>query len=146
MWLGGNPDDIRGHAARLRGLADTVAHERQLAQQRLAGVQWESAAAANFRAQSTADFAMYDRAITQIYDAAEALEHLATELAARQRALIELAEKIGRTAEELLNEAKNLGEDVLSYAHGVLDDLGHAVTGTLSKGKHMLDDLTGGWL
>lgn len=146
MWLGGNPDDIRRHAVRLRGLADTVAAERALAQQRLAGVQWESAAAASFRAQSTVDFGVYDRAINQIHDAAHALDHLANELAERQRALIDIAAEVGRTAEELWNEAKNMGEDVLSYANNVLDDIGRTVTSGLSKGKHVLDDLTGGIL
>ncbi|HWU32019.1 MAG TPA: hypothetical protein VN108_04040 [Marmoricola sp.] len=146
MWLGGNPEDIRRHAVRLRALADTVSGESEAARRRLDGVEWESVAAQSFRLCSLEDFAIYDRAINEINDAARSLDRLAHELASRQQALMELAERIGRSAEELWNEAKNLGEDVLSYANGVLDDLGDAVSVGLSKGKDLLDSVTWGVL
>lgn len=144
MWLGGNPEDIKRHAARLRALADTVSGESEAARRRLDGVEWESAAAQSFRTRSLEDFAIYERAINEINDAARSLDHLAHELASRQQALMELAARIGRSAEELWSEARNLGEDVLSYANGVLGDLGDAVSAGVSKGKDLLDTVTWG--
>lgn len=116
MWLGGDPEAIRHSAARLRALTDTLALDRDRAAGRLRAVQWESAAAEAFRAQSTDDFALYDHASAELEEAARVLEELASTLADRQQALTSFAAEAGRTLEEIwsagVSGAGNLLHDI----------------------------------
>jgi len=123
MWLGGNPDDLRRQAADLRAACEAMASEFAHAQNALAAVTWDSAAAQSFRARAAGDFAVYDRSLGAVREAALALEHVAAALSDRQQRLVDLATLVGLTSQELWNEAVSAGEDIFTYGAGLLGDV-----------------------
>ena len=134
MWLGGNPDDLRRCAAELRGLCEAVAGEFAHAQNSLASMQWESAAAHSFHVRAVGDFAVYDRSLGAVREAAFALDHVATALSERQQRLIDLATVVGLTTQELWNGALAAGEDVLTYGSGLLEDVAEGTLSAITGG------------
>lgn len=147
MWLGGDPEGIRRSAVRLRTLAENATAQCATAQRELDALVWVSVAADTFRAQAVEDFALYARVAANLLDAATALEDLARTLTERQRMVQAIADQIGHSLESIYHGALAVGDDVLSYASNLADDvmggIGDGVAGGFSATKHWVGGLVG---
>jgi hypothetical protein len=146
MWLGGDPDAIARMAQRLRELRETLAADGARVQVAATTTVWQSVAAGRFRAQIESEIHSYRGVSQHLDEAAAALDHLAATLRDRQAELSRLASAAGRSIEEIYREAVSAGEDVLSFAGNLADQAVHAMDDIGTGAKHVLDDVTGGFL
>ncbi|MET1038483.1 MAG: hypothetical protein ABW075_09425 [Aeromicrobium sp.] len=145
MAIGGEPQDLRDTALRMRGWADDVDADAEAALSAI-GVDWKSVAADAYR-QKLEDRRRDAMAVADsIRDAARDVDHLADTLEERQQALTDLLEKAGKTLEDAQRAVADGAEDLLAGAQGLADDALEAGKDLIDGGKKLAGKLTGGLL
>lgn len=117
MTVGGDPDEIRDEARRLRGLATEIEPEIAVVR-RSEGVQWHSVSADRFRDRMREHARDMDDARLEVLEAAAALDRLADALTERQRAI--------RAA--------------MNAVHDLLDGARRTVAGIIDSGAEALSE------
>jgi ABC-type transporter Mla subunit MlaD len=145
MAIGGDPQDLRDTARRMRGWAGDVDADASAALSALS-VDWKSTAADAYR--EKLDDRRRDAAAVadSIREAAARLDELANTLEERQKALHDLLEKAGKTIEDAQRAVAEGAEDLLAGAQGLADDVLQAGNDLLEDGKNLAGKLTGGLL
>jgi uncharacterized protein YukE len=142
MAIGGDPQDLRDTARRMRGWADDVDADAASALSAL-DVEWKSTAADAYREKLDERRRDATAVADEIREAAKKVDELADTLEERQKTLDDLLEKaledaqraVAEGAEDLLAGAQNLADDALEAGKDLLDD-----------GKKLAGKLTGGLL
>jgi uncharacterized protein YukE len=119
--IGGDPQDLRDTAHRMRGWADDVDADARSALAAL-GVEWHSLAADAYR-EKLDDRRRDAAAIADgIRDAARAVDRLADTLEDRQQTLGRLLEQAGKTLEDAQRAVADGADDLLQGARSLVDD------------------------
>jgi ABC-type transporter Mla subunit MlaD len=140
MGIGGDPQDIRAIARRVRVWADEVDDDASSVR-RAKDIDWKSTAASSFIEKIETRYEQTTAVADSMRDAASEIDHLADVLQDRQDTLSDLLEKAGKTladAEEMLrngvtdliggveslaNEAKERAEDLVDGGKKILGNL-----------------------
>lgn len=133
MALGGNPEDLRSLARRLRKQADEV---EATATRLKAGqeVQWTGIAAVRFQERLAAHGQELETSRDSVTSAATKADQLADALEERQRAIAAAIDK--------LNDAANQARSTLNrFAGAVWEDLTNLEQANQRKAEHLLDEL-----
>ncbi|EFQ82183.1 hypothetical protein HMPREF0063_12707 [Aeromicrobium marinum DSM 15272] len=139
MRLGGDPQDLRADAQRVRAWADAV-DDAAAHVLRTAGVEWRSSAADRFRDQLAERRRTAMAVADDVRRVADEIEALATTLEERQRTLQNLLDQAGRTIEEVQQAVADGAVDVMDAAQGFAND-------AVEKGQELVGqarDLAGG--
>jgi ABC-type transporter Mla subunit MlaD len=145
MAIGGDPQDLRDTARRMRTWADDVDADAASALSALS-VEWKSTAADAYR--DKLDERRRDAAAVadSIREAAGQVDQLAETLEHRQQVLGDLLEKAGKTLEDAQRAVAEGAEDLLAGAQGLADDAVEAGKDLVDGGKKLAGKLTGGLL
>ena len=134
MSLGGDPDDLRALATRLRTRADTLRTRATVMGVRLADVHWASDAARSYRARLSDDVGRVQDVADRLDELAHEIDQLAATVEHRQH-LVDLLVDAGiETAREAAEAIADGLHDFADSAEDVLKDMG-------AKGKKLLEDL-----
>jgi ABC-type transporter Mla subunit MlaD len=143
--IGGDPQDLRDTAHRMRGWADDVDADATAAMSALE-VEWKSLAADAYR-EKLEDRRRDAMAVADsIRDAAKDVDRLADTLEERQQTLTRLLEQAGKTLEDAQRAVADGAEDLLQGAQGLADDAVQAGKDLLDDGRKLAGKLTGGLL
>lgn len=142
MAIGGDPQDLRDTARRMRGWADDVDADAGAALKAL-GVDWKSVAADAYRDKLDARRRDAADVADRIRDAADKVDELATTLEERQQALNRLLEQAGKTLEDAQRAVAEGADDLLAGAQGLANDAVEAGKDLLDGGKKLAGKLGG---
>ncbi len=145
MAIGGDPQDLRETARRMRGWADDVDADADAAYRAL-GVEWKSVAADAYREKLDDRRRDAIAVADSIREAARKVDALADTLEDRQRTLTDLLEKAGKTLEDAQRAVAEGAEDLLEGAQNLADDALEAGKDLVEGGKNLAGKLTGGLL
>jgi uncharacterized protein YukE len=134
MALGGDPDDLRALATRLRTRADTLDGRAATMRNQLDAVHWSSNAARSYRRRLTEDAAAVTEVADRLHELAGDFDDLADTLEHRQRLVGLLVEAGIETAQEAAEAVADGLHDFADSAEDVLRDMGE-------KGKRLLEGL-----
>jgi uncharacterized protein YukE len=132
MGIGGDPQDVRAVARRIRSWADEVDDDATSVRQ-AKQIDWKSTAASSFVAKIETRYDEVTAVAESMRDAADAVDHLADVLEDRQDTLNDLLEKAGKT----LADAEDMVRD------GVTDLIG-GVTSLADEARKKAEDLKDG--
>lgn len=141
MNLGGDPQDLRDLARRIRTWADSVDDDAANVF-KVTGVEWESTAATGFADMLKAKHKDTGEVAVSMREAAEKLDDLANTLEDRQQTLNNLLAAAGKTIEDAEEMVRDGATDLLDGAKSLADD----AKDLLNKGKSALGTVTGGLL
>lgn len=145
MKVGGDPEELRATARRVRTWASDVETEASRVF-RVGGVGWESTAASGFiekvgeRHRDTTDV------VESMRHAAGTYDDLARTLEGRQEKLLKLLEEAGKTIEDAEEMVAKGAKDLLEGAESLAGAAKEKGEELLDKGKDALDSLSGGLL
>lgn len=145
MAVGGDPQDLRDTAHRMRGWADDVDADAAAALSALR-VEWKSVAADAYRDKLDERRRDAEAVADDIREAARKIDELADTLEDRQQTLSDLLEKAGKTLEDAQRAVANGAEDLLDGAQGLANDAIEAGKDFVEGGKKLAGKLTGGLL
>jgi F0F1-type ATP synthase membrane subunit b/b' len=126
MAIGGDPQDLRDTARRMRGWADEVDADADAALSALK-VQWRSLAADAYRDQLGDRRRDAAAVADDIREAARKVDELADALEDRQRTLTDLLQRAGKTVEDAQQAVAEGADDLIDGAR----DLAGKLTGGL---------------
>lgn len=141
MSLGGDPQDIRDTARRVRLWADGVDDDAANVF-KVTGVEWVSTASKEFLAKLESRYKDTGDVAESMRDAADKLDDLANMLQDRQDTLMALLAEAGKTLADAQEMVRNGATDLLEGAKSLADD----AKDLLNKGKDALGTVTGGLL
>lgn len=136
MAIGGDPDDLRRLATRLRTRADTLSTRATSMDNHLDEVHWSSDAASSYRARLRDDVSAVEDVVVRLDELAADLDDLANTLEERQRLVGLLLDAGIETAREAAEAVADGVHDGVQAVENVLKDMG-------AKGKELLEDLGG---
>lgn len=136
MAIGGDPDDLRRLATRLRTRADTLSTRAISMVNHLGEVHWSSNAASSYRARLRDDVAAVEDVVDRLEELAADFDDLADTLTERQRLVGLLLDAGIETAREAAEAVADGVHDGVQAVENVLRDMG-------AKGKELLEDLGG---
>ena len=145
MAIGGDPQDLRDTARRMRGWADDVDADAASALSALS-VDWKSTAADAYRDKLDARRRDATAVADQIREAATKVDELADTLEDRQKTLDDLLAKAGKTLEDAQRAVAEGADDLLAGAQNLADDALEAGKDLVDGGKKLAGKLTGGLL
>jgi|GEM_PF-6870023 len=136
MAIGGDPDDLRRLATRLRNRADTLSTRATSMANHLVEVHWSSNAATSYRARLGDDVSAVEDVVDRLEELAADFDDLADTLAERQRLVGLLLDAGIETAREAAEAVADGVHDGVQAVENVLRDMG-------AKGRKLLEDLGG---
>ncbi len=145
MAIGGDPQDLRDTARRMRGWAEDVDAGADAALSALR-VEWKSVAADGYREKLEERRRAAADVAESIREAAQKVDDLADTLEDRQQTLSDLLEKAGKTLEDAQEAVANGAENLLEGAQGLANEALEAGKDFVEGGKKLAGKLTGGLL
>jgi len=134
MALGGDPDDLRALASRLRARAGTLDDRVTTMGAQLGAVHWSSNAARSYRRRLGEDAAAVSAVADRLEELADDFDELADTLEHRQRLVGLLIDAGIESAQEAAEAVADGLHDFADSAEDVLKDMGE-------KGRRLLEGL-----
>lgn len=140
MGIGGDPQDVRAIARRIRLWADEVDDDAASVQQ-AQQIDWRSTAASSFIDKIQTRYEQTTAVAESMRDAADAVDHLADVLEERQDELSDLLEQAGRTiadAEQMLRDGVT---DLIGGVQSLADDARRKAEDLVDGGRKIIEGI-----